>query len=150
VESLGERLQPPQCEFTLDVPAGLPAVRADRDALVTVLVNLLDNAWKYTPEPRRIALRASAANGAVRFQVSDSGVGVSRRVQRRIFDRFYQVDRTLSRKAGGCGLGLAIVWFIVEAHGGAVEVASQPGKGSTFTVTLPVSVPQAGAQAEAH
>ena len=148
VESMGERLAPPHCEFSLEVAPGLPPLRADRDAMVTVLVNLLDNAWKYSPEPRRIALRAFAAGGGVRFQVADGGIGIPRRVQKRIFERFYQVDQTLSRKAGGCGLGLAIVKFILVAHGGTIEVASEPGKGSTFTVTLPAVGDRAKTQAE--
>jgi signal transduction histidine kinase len=74
---------------------------------------------------------------------------MSRRAAKRIFDKFYQVDQTLSRKAGGCGLGLSIVKFIVDAHGGRTDVASQPGKGSTFTVTLPAAE-QAPPAAEAQ
>jgi signal transduction histidine kinase len=69
--------------------------------------------------------------------VQDNGIGLSSRAIKRIFDPFYQVDRRLSRRTGGCGLGLSIVRFIVDAHGGAIEVQSQPGKGSTFAVKLP-------------
>jgi two-component system sensor histidine kinase SenX3 len=75
----------------------------------------------------------------VRIEVSDNGIGIGRRAQRRIFGKFYQVDQTLSRRGSGCGLGLAIVKFILDAHGGSVSVKSQPGKGSTFTVRLPAS-----------
>jgi two-component system phosphate regulon sensor histidine kinase PhoR len=71
--------------------------------------------------------------------VSDNGVGIPRRALRRIFDKFYQVDQTLSRKAGGCGLGLAIVKFIVDAHHGTIAVDSRVGQGSTFTVRLPAA-----------
>lgn len=70
--------------------------------------------------------------------ITDNGIGLSRRAAKKIFNRFYQVDQSLARKAGGCGLGLSIVKFIVEAHGGSIEVTSQPGKGSTFTVRLPI------------
>ena len=115
----------------------LPLIRADEDALVTVLPNLVDNAWKYTPGEKRIAVRAYRENARVVFAVEDNGIGIAAREQKRIFRRFYQVDRRLARDAGGCGLGLSIVEFIVRAHGGAVRVQSQPGHGSTFSVALP-------------
>jgi signal transduction histidine kinase len=69
--------------------------------------------------------------------VADNGVGMSRRAQRKIFERFYQVDRTLSRRAEGCGLGLSIVKFIVDAHNGSISLESKPNKGSVFTIKLP-------------
>ncbi len=112
-------------------------VRADEDALVTALLNLLDNANKYTPGEKHIALRTTCRNGHVVFAVEDNGIGIAPREQRKIFRRFYQVDRRLARESGGCGLGLSIVDFIVRAHGGRVEVESQPGKGSTFSVVMP-------------
>jgi signal transduction histidine kinase len=136
-EAAGERFCSPGCHLEVKVEPGLPAVVADRDALVTVLLNLLDNAFKYTGEDKRVGLRAYSTGGGVCFEVRDNGIGLSRRAARRVFDRFYQADRSLSRKAGGCGLGLSIVRFIVEAHGGTVAVGSQPGKGSVFTVSLP-------------
>jgi signal transduction histidine kinase len=74
----------------------------------------------------------------VRFRVSDNGLGIPRRALKKIFLRFYQVDRSLSRRAEGCGLGLSIAKFIVEAHQGTITVESKPGQGSTFTVTLPI------------
>src|SRR5262249_59484435 len=119
------------------VEAGLPSLQADRDALVTVLLNLLDNAYKFTPEDKRIALRAFSDSGRVCFTVEDNGIGIPSREHARIFRRFYQVDRRLSRQAGGCGLGLSIVEDIVKAHGGDVHVRRRPGGGSTFTRTLP-------------
>jgi len=127
--------------FRFDVHAEpiLPTVLADRDALATVLLNLLDNAYKYSGNDRQVALRAYEVDGQVCFEVEDHGMGMSRRASRKVFDRFYQADRSLSRSAGGCGLGLSIVQFIVKAHGGRVTVASEPGKGSTFTVKLPAS-----------
>ena len=139
VEAMGERLAPPQCRFERDVPADLPAIQGDRDALVTVVLNLLDNAHKYSNDGRCIAVRAFRDGDGVCIAVQDDGVGLSRRAAKRVFDRFYQVDRSLSRSAGGCGLGLSIVRFIVEAHGGVVAVASEPGRGSTFTARLPLS-----------
>ena len=133
------RFESQGCRFDVEVADGLPGVTGDRDALVTVLLNLLDNAYKYSRNARHIALRAYASNGCVCLEVQDDGMGMSRRAVRKAFDRFYQVDTSLSRGAGGCGLGLSIVKFIVDAHGGAIEIKSQPGKGSTFAVRLPVA-----------
>ena len=133
-----ERLHQSGCRLVIDVADDLPTVTADRDALVTVLVNLLDNAMKYTKEEKQIALRAYARDANVVFEVSDNGIGLSRLAARRVFKRFYQVDRRLARTRSGCGLGLSIVKFIVADHGGTVRVASRLGNGSTFTISLPV------------
>ena len=121
----------------VDLAPGLPAVHADEDALTTVLLNLLDNACKYTPGEKHIVLKAFPRNGHVVFAVQDNGIGIAPRERRKIFRRFYQVDQRLARESGGCGLGLSIVEFIVRAHGGTVQVESQPGRGSTFSVELP-------------
>jgi signal transduction histidine kinase len=107
--------------------------------MVTVLVNLLDNAYKYSGDEKQITLSAAAENGHVCFAVKDNGIGLSSRETKRIFKRFYQVDQRMSRSAGGCGLGLSIVKFVVTAHRGTVWVESQPGRGSTFVVSLPAA-----------
>ena len=135
--AMGERLQAPGCELEVQLSPGLPAIYADRDALTTVLLNLLDNACKYTPAEKRIRLRAYRENGRLAFAVEDNGIGIAPRERKRIFRRFYQVDRRLARETGGCGLGLSIVEFIVRAHGGEVVVESRPGAGSIFRVWLP-------------
>jgi signal transduction histidine kinase len=137
VDTLDDRLRAPGCALVVDLAPHLSPVTGDRESLVTVLVNLLDNALKYTGPSKHITLRSFAANGDVFIEVSDDGIGFSRRAGKRIFDRFYQVDRSLTRCVGGCGLGLGIVRSVVAAHGGAVTAKSQPGKGSTFTVRLP-------------
>jgi two-component system sensor histidine kinase SenX3 len=125
------------------IAPGLPPLHADEDAMVTALLNLLDNAYKFTPEQKRIVLRAFCDAGRVCFEVTDNGIGLSPREQKKVFRRFYQVDRQLARQAGGVGLGLSIVEFIVKAHKGNIQVRSQPGAGSTFTVSLPSSeIPQ--------
>jgi signal transduction histidine kinase len=147
VHAMRERLQAPACQLEIDVEEGLPALRADRDALVTVLLNLLDNAHKYTPRDRRIVVRAYREGSNVVFAVKDNGIGIAAREQKRIFRRFYQVDRRLARETGGCGLGLSIVDFIVRAHGGEVRVESQPGAGSTFRVLTPLGVEPKAASA---
>ena len=120
-------------------PAGLPLIRADRDALVSVLINLLDNALKYTGEEKHIVLRAFHERDSVVFEVEDNGIGISPRNQKRIFRRFYQVDQRLARETGGCGLGLSIVDFVVRAHGGEVSVKSRLGAGSRFQVRIPIA-----------
>ncbi len=138
VEAVRERFTSAGCRLDVELSDDLPAITGDRDALITVILNLLDNAHKYSEDDRHVILRAYAADAHVCLEVEDNGIGLSRRATKRIFDRFYQVDQSLSRPAGGCGLGLSIVRFIVQAHGGTISVTSQPGKGSTFTVRLPV------------
>jgi two-component system, OmpR family, phosphate regulon sensor histidine kinase PhoR len=137
IDAMQERLSEPLCQFEVRVEPALPDVRGDADALVTVLVNLLDNSCKYSSPPKQIVLRAFSRRQQVCFAVEDDGVGLSARQKDRIFEQFYQVDQQLSRTAGGCGLGLSIVHSIVTGHGGTIEVQSEPGKGSSFVVTLP-------------
>lgn len=139
VDAVREKYQAPGARLDVDVAAGLPKVTGDAGALTTVLVGLLDNAHKYTGDEKQVNLRAYAKAGNVHFDVRDNGVGLSRRAAKKVFDRFYQADERLARRAGGCGLGLSIVQFIVAAHGGSVSVSSQLGRGSMFTVTLPVA-----------
>jgi signal transduction histidine kinase len=138
VKAAGQRFSEPGCQLQVEVTPDLPEIRADEGALITALVNLLDNAYKYTLSDKHIMLRAFAQNGDVCFEVRDNGIGIPPREIKRIFQKFYQADRRLSRSGGGCGLGLSIVHFLVEAHGGNIRVASEPGKGSTFTVALEV------------
>ena len=125
-----------RCDFKLNIKEDLPYIMADRDAMVTVLVNLLDNAYKYSYEDKKIELKVDVKNGEVCFYVSDNGIGMSGRAIKKIFNRFYQVDRSLARRAEGCGLGLSIAKFIVDAHKGSISVDSKPGEGSTFTISL--------------
>jgi signal transduction histidine kinase len=148
--AVANRFDGEHAELHVDVESPLP-IRGDADALVTAVVNLLDNAWKYTSEVKRVTLAASRRDGRVEISVSDNGVGLARRAARRIFDRFYQVDQQLSRIQGGCGLGLSIVRSIVEAHRGTASVESKPNEGSKFTLSLPldarVSTPAGGTPA---
>ena len=127
-----------KCQFTTDITSKLPEIAADHDAMVTVVVNLLDNACKYTGEHKQVSLKVFAERDYVCFAVSDNGIGIACRHIRKIFDSFYQVDNSLARKAEGCGLGLSIVKFIVDAHKGKISVDSKLGKGSTFTVRVPI------------
>jgi signal transduction histidine kinase len=143
VESVKTKFAANNCHLALEIPNDLPEIQADHDAIVTVLVNLLDNACKYTTDDKQIALKVFRDHGFVCFAVSDNGIGLARWHLRKIFDRFYQVDSSLARKAEGCGLGLSIVKFVVDAHKGKISVESKPNHGSTFTVSLPVAVPAA-------
>jgi signal transduction histidine kinase len=135
--AMRERLHSPGCRFEIDASPDLPLVQADEDALVAVLLNLIDNAYKYSPAQKHISVRAHCTSGEVLFEVEDNGIGIAPRDQKKIFRRFYQVDQRLARETGGCGLGLSIVEFIVKAHGGSVRVESRPGEGSTFIVRIP-------------
>ncbi len=121
-------------------PDGLPEVYGDRERLKQVIVNLVDNAIKYSPEGGAVRLSASREAGGLRVEVSDRGIGIPPQDLDRIFERFYRVDKERSRDAGGTGLGLAIVKHIVEAHGSSVGVDSAPGKGSTFSFLLKTAV----------
>jgi signal transduction histidine kinase len=134
-----ERFQMPGCHFEVRRPPDLPRIKADPDALVTALINLLDNAWKYSGEKKEIVLAATEDNGHVRFEVRDNGIGLSPREAKRVFERFYRVDHRSTGSPTGFGLGLSIVKFIVAAHRGTVEVTSEPGGGSTFGLLLPAT-----------
>jgi two-component system, OmpR family, sensor kinase len=111
-------------------------VKGNADKLEQVLSNLVDNAVKYTPEGGTITLSLFRQGEWACLAVADTGIGISGQDLPHIFDRFYRVDKARSKSSGGTGLGLAIVKGIVERHGGRVTVASEPGKGSTFTVWL--------------
>ncbi len=137
IESAGDRFRSDDCSLDVHVDENLPSIEGDKDSLVTVLLNLLDNAFKYSEAPRQIRLDVTADDGKVGFSVSDNGIGLSRTASRRVFQRFFQVDQSLARDGGGCGLGLSIVNSIVKAHRGAVHVRSNVAQGSTFTVEIP-------------
>jgi two-component system, OmpR family, phosphate regulon sensor histidine kinase PhoR len=120
-------------------PAGAAlTIWGDLDRLTEALINLLDNAVKYTPEGGTVTVEASADGDGVRIVVTDTGIGIPPKELPRIFERFYRVDRARSREQGGTGLGLAIVKHIAEAHGGRVAVDSTVGRGSSFSLFLPV------------
>jgi signal transduction histidine kinase len=136
-DAAGERFSQAGCRLEVYAEPDLPPIMADADAMTTALVNLLDNAYKYTDSDKQISLRAHTDGSWVYFDVADNGIGLSRAACRRVFERFYQVDRELSRSRGGCGLGLSIVEFIAREHGGRASVRSQPERGSTFTIAIP-------------
>jgi two-component system phosphate regulon sensor histidine kinase PhoR len=123
--------------LTVECAQGLPPVLADATRLEQALVNLIHNAIKFTPREGSIKAAVLPGNGVVEFSVEDTGVGISRENQERIFERFYKADP--ARNKSGTGLGLAIAKHLVEAHGGTIGVESQEGKGSRFFFTVPVA-----------
>ena len=139
-ESLSVKAEEQDIELVRDVPDTLPRIAGDGDRLAQVFTNLLDNAIKHTPTGGTVRLRAQADTDFVEVQVRDTGEGIPSADLPRIFERFYQVDKSRHPRAG-TGLGLAITRQIVEAHGGTVQVASKEGEGSIFTVWLPVTRP---------
>jgi two-component system phosphate regulon sensor histidine kinase PhoR len=118
---------------------GLPQVYVDRDALADVLVDLLQNAFKYTGPEKRISVLARSTGPSVEIVVEDNGPGIPGADQKRIFDKFYRGKDPLERTIEGSGLGLSMVKHILKAHGGKVSVKSELGKGAAFTVLLPAS-----------
>jgi two-component system, OmpR family, phosphate regulon sensor histidine kinase PhoR len=119
------------------------SMRGDRAQLGLLLSSLLDNALRYTPARGTVSVRLNATESRAAIQVSDTGQGIPAAELPRVFERFYRVDKARTRQTGGTGLGLAIVRHVAEAHGGTVRVDSELGRGSTFTVTLPVAGPPA-------
>jgi signal transduction histidine kinase len=130
-----------------EIDAELPNVETDPRALRQVVLNLLSNAAKFTPEGGKIVVRARReGQEAVRIEVEDSGIGIAPADQERIFEEFRQLDGSAERAYGGVGLGLAVVRRLVDTLGARVDVKSEPGKGATFAVLLPLSWPAATSQ----
>lgn len=138
-DEMGPLVQQAGLDLHVDVPPHLPPIVANAEQIRIAIRNLLDNAVKYTPANGRITISAWADNGVVQISVADTGIGIPAEALPHIFERFYRVDKARSRRQGGAGLGLALVRAIIEAHGGQVEVRSQPGKGSIFTLHLPAA-----------
>ena len=136
-----ERLKPQteraRLDLVIDVPAGLPTVRADRARVEQVLLNLIHNAIKFTPAGGTITISGWIEGDALAVSVKDTGVGITEEELPRIFERFYKTDK--ARRSDGTGLGLAIAKHIVQAHGGMIGVVSQKGQGAMFTFTLPLA-----------
>jgi len=139
VEKFSIQAQKGKVILTADLAPNL-AIIGDGDRLAQVFTNLVDNALKFTPENGQVTVRASQQDGSVIASVIDTGIGIDPKDQPRIFERFYQVDK--SRKGGvgrGVGLGLAIAAQIIAAHGGRIWLNSQPGLGTTFSISIPLA-----------
>jgi signal transduction histidine kinase len=142
VTALRSELEKKGLKLATDIERGLPSVIADREKVSAVLENLIINALKFTPEGGRITVSASRAGSpgrpSARICVADTGVGIAPDQIAKIFNRFHQVDTSSTRRFGGVGLGLAIVKSILDAHGTAITVESEIGRGTTFAFVLPV------------
>lgn len=138
---IGPRAAQTRVAVTANILAALPAVSADRDRLVQVLINLVDNAVKYTPEGGSVTVTAhDVGDGTIEVAVADTGIGIPPADLPRITERFYRVDKARSRELGGTGLGLAIVKHLVVAHGGELRIESEPERGTTVRFTLPLEI----------
>ncbi|HQL91109.1 MAG TPA: ATP-binding protein [Syntrophales bacterium] len=132
-------------DIATQIPEGLSPIRADRDRLSQILLNVLDNAVKFTPEGGKVTLAAEPfAGGEVVVRISDTGIGVPRDEIGRLGERFYRVDKTRSRELGGTGLGLSIVKHLMAAHRGRLEIESHLGHGTTVSLYFPVAKDPAG------
>ncbi|NQX67593.1 GHKL domain-containing protein [Paenibacillus alba] len=125
-------------EQVLDLNLPRVKISADADQLNQVWTNLLGNAIKFTPPQGMIQLKLAAKTDHVVISIQDTGIGIKKEEQERIFERFYKADHARQRGTGGSGLGLAIVRKILERHQGSISVASEPGEGTLFTVILPI------------
>ena len=143
------RYQIEQQGFSLDeqIDSSIPPVRVDREAIARALVNLVNNALKYSDRDKFLGVKLYRANTDLKLEVVDRGIGIDRDDQARIFEKFYRTGDPLVHNTKGSGLGLSLVQHITLAHGGHVEVESAPGRGSKFTMTLPLTGPQPGTSA---
>jgi signal transduction histidine kinase len=136
----------PQCDLRLETAPNLPFVLADEKYLAETVHNLLDNAIKYSPNGGLIKVSAWLEDPeTVAVSVTDQGVGIPPELHEHVFKKFYRADGRESKEVYGHGLGLYFARKVVEAHGGQIGVQSEPGKGSTFTFTLPVAMEMADA-----
>ena len=133
--------------FEESIESDIPAVSVDREAIARALVNLVNNALKYSTDEKFLGVKLYRANGSVKLEVVDHGIGITRREQSKIFEKFYRTGDPLVHNTKGSGLGLSLVRHITQAHGGDIAVESTPGKGSKFTMSLPVATapPPSGA-----
>jgi signal transduction histidine kinase len=145
METFERQFEERKFEIKVDVPDDLPIVEADSEAITQCLVNLIDNAMKYSEDERFIEVRARVElpgadgdRGKATISVTDHGVGISPREKHRIFDKFTRAESGLVHNVRGSGLGLSLVRHIMQAHDGRIELQSTPGRGSTFTLVMPV------------
>ena len=125
-------------KFEQKIDSDVPPLMVDREAIARSLLNLVNNALKYSPNEKYLGVNLYRDNGAVNLEVVDHGIGIAPKEQSKIFEKFYRVGDPLVHNTKGSGLGLSLVSHIVQAHGGEVAVESQPGHGSKFIISLPM------------
>jgi PAS domain S-box-containing protein len=136
-DSIAETIKERGLTLTVSADAGMPTVLADRNRVIQILMNLLSNAYRYTPSGGEITMSIQPTDSAVLIAIADNGIGIAPQDLERVFEPFYRTNQELVNKQPGTGLGLPIVKSLVEMHGGKVWLVSELGKGSTFTFTLP-------------
>jgi signal transduction histidine kinase len=139
LESYRYQIEQQGFAFEESIDSNLPAVPVDREAIARALVNLVNNALKYSSEHKFLGVKLYKESGLVKLEVADHGIGISRRDQAKIFEKFYRAGDPLVHDTKGSGLGLSLVRHITEAHGGEISVESTPGKGSRFILSLPLT-----------
>ena len=132
-------LAPRKQSLDIEAEEGLPLVHADKAEVRQVLLNLVDNSSKFTPDGGKLKIEAVKKNNWCQVSVIDNGTGIKKEAQERIFEPFCQLDNPLVKNRSGTGLGLALVKQIVEKYGGRIWIESEYGKGSRFTFTLPLA-----------
>ncbi|MEK6281143.1 MAG: HAMP domain-containing sensor histidine kinase [Acidobacteriota bacterium] len=142
LESYRYQIEQQGFAFEENIDSNLPAVAVDREAIARALVNLVNNALKYSSEEKFLGVKLYRDNGVVKLEVADHGIGIARRDQSKIFEKFYRAGDPLVHNTKGSGLGLSLVRHITQAHGGEIAVESIPGKGSKFILSLPLSPTQ--------
>ncbi len=141
LESYRYQIEQQGFAFEENIDANLPAVPVDREAIARALVNLVNNALKYSSEEKFLGVKLYRDDAVVKLEVADHGIGIARRDQSKIFEKFYRAGDPLVHNTKGSGLGLSLVRHITEAHGGEIAVESTPGRGSKFILSLPLSSP---------
>ena len=136
--SLKRKINEKQIDESIDLEDGLPQIKGIKFFLEQMFTNLIDNAVKYTESGGKVIVSSSLEGDNIVIRIADTGIGIPKDHQDRIFERFYRVDKNRSREIGGTGLGLSIVKHIVLVHGGNINLVSEEEKGSEFTIELPV------------
>ncbi|HKB68463.1 MAG TPA: HAMP domain-containing sensor histidine kinase [Pyrinomonadaceae bacterium] len=139
LESYRYQIEQQGFAFEENIDPNLPAVPVDREAIARALVNLVNNALKYSRDEKFLGVKLYRENGLVKLEVADHGIGITRRDQSKIFEKFYRAGDPLVHNTKGSGLGLSLVRHITQAHGGEIAVESTPGKGSRFILSLPLT-----------
>jgi len=138
VEQFKKQILEQNCDIKVSIEEGLPAISIDRQAIIEALINLLSNAYKYTNHNKKIEIICYRRKNDIAIKIKDNGIGIPRHEFQRIFQKFYRIDSTLTRKVEGTGLGLSLVTSLVKVHNGKVKIQSRVGVGSEFTIRLPI------------
>jgi signal transduction histidine kinase len=149
-QELAETMRQRELAMHFDLPPGLPSVCADRGRVIQVLLNLLSNAYRYTPPGGKVTVAVHALDGEVQVDVTDTGIGIPEHDREAVFERFYRAEHPVVREQAGTGLGLPIARSLIEMHGGRLWLRSEVQVGSTFSFTLPVYTGDLAGRSQTH